>query len=715
MLKKHKWLLISLILFGIIFLSIGFSAFQNNLFIGNLSAFVQVDKDIRIMGIKLNTINNGINYNESYNVSNVNASLSLDDNDSYVIYDIDVYNLGNVAMGIRNITINYDNLNVELLDYNLEDKICENDQCTLGVKKKMQVKVSYKEDGFDASNTKYDIRIDFEFAQFYTIKYYNIESSNLPSEIIEGGTLNISLTKNSNEYLRVTMGNKVLSINNGFTYENNNLIISNIVGNIRISLNESTIMKEKIITAFVDSGNEEDIPNYDLENMTLEERTNTFNNPSTESSVYTTLGITGNNVIIFRGDIQNNYVEFGGYLWRILQIDENGNLRIILNDSIGRSHYSDETPMSDLESAKSILSFNNSLAKTKLDSWFKYLEPFQSKVVKSKFCNNFDYDSKHSSGSSNYTNYFQSYLNVGPDSGLYSPSLQCPSNYIFDDFIGLISGEEYVLAGGAFEKSNTNFFLYNSNIYSSDSTFKDHFWTLSPAYNDTSRKDGGVMIVSKNGTLTDWSGNLLKSNFLLRPVITINGDDEMQGDGTKDNPYSYPNLNTTASRYDVSDLSELNNNTFFIGHILGKKQVDGLLSSSISNTLTTTGLLGKGTATFSDDKSKIINKTATMFTFVDGTMVSDDASDGYYYYIKTLANQYLKINDDNTIELTEEPTQLKVKLGTMSTRTGHIVISNKNETMYLNFYGAESGQGDDKFAGWNTIDENSQMLLYKPN
>ncbi len=96
-------------------------------------------------------------------------------------------------------------------------------------------------------------------------------------------------------------------------------------------------------------------------------------------------------------------------------------------------------------------------------------------------------------------------------------------------------------------------------------------------------------------------------------------------------------------------------------------------------------------------------------------MVSEDASDGYYYYLKTVGGEYLKINEDKSIQLTTEPTELKIKLGTLESRSGQILISNKDETVYLNFYGAASGEGDDKFAGWTEVDENAYTTLYLLN
>lgn len=698
------------IIFIIITLSIGFSAFQNTLAIENISSNVRIDKDIRIMKVSVDTTNDATSLYEDYNVSNVTSKVVLPSSDSYIIYEIDIYNLGNVEMGIKNISINNSKLNVTTLDYNIKDKLCTDNECSLGVEKKIKLKVSYKEGEYDSNNTTMDFKVDFKFGQFFKINYKNISNSNdLPSEIIEGDDLKISFSNDKNQYLRVLMNNKVLYSDKDYTYDGSNLVISNVSGDIDISLNDNTAMKKQLISNFVPSGDEADVTDFDIDNMTDDERKKLFSDVASESGIYKTKGIDGANVIIFRGNVENNYVQFAGYLWRILQIDANGNLRLIMNGIIGSSKYNADDTINSVEEASNILGFENSIAKTNLDSWYQYLEKSSSRIVKTKFCNNFDYISKVSSGSKNTTNYFKSYQNVGTDIGNYTPSLVCPSKYIFESNIGLISGEEFVLAGGSFEKSNTSFFLYNSTINNS-------YWTLSPAFHDEGRKNGDVMIIDNKGALKDWSFNLVKENYNLRPVITIDGDYEMLGTGTKEDPYHYDGINQTGNRISVTDVSELNGNTYFIGNIGGKKNVNGLMSSIVSQALNNVnGLLGKGTAIFSNDKDTIKNDTGIPFIFENATLAGDDASDGYYYYLKTACGEYLKINDDKSIGLTKEPVQLKIKLGTLESRSGQVLISNKDETVYLNFYGAASNEGDDKFAGWTEVDDNAYMTLYKLN
>lgn len=322
-----------------------------------------------------------------------------------------------------------------------------------------------------------------------------------------------------------------------FSYKDNivpdsNVLVSYIGFNFIIS---QTQMETTLINNYVPSGNVEDIEHIDIETMEETERKEKFSNISTNKEIHTIKGINNQNVIILRGNYDDNHVSFSGFTWRILQIDENGNLRIVLDGIINgtTSKYRDTASADTVDLAKEILSYKNSNVKTILDNWYQNnLASNSDKIIKSNFCVNYDYYTRKSSGTYANVNYFQSYENLGQDSNNYSPILVCPSKYIIEENIGLISAEEVVLAGGAYKKNNTSYFLYNSSV-------PNYYWTLSPAYYDPTQKNGNVFVVDKNGAPTDWTRNLLTNNYCLRPIITINGNFEMSGDGTINNPYQY--------------------------------------------------------------------------------------------------------------------------------------------------------------------------------
>lgn len=218
----------------VIFLSIGFSAFQNELAIEDISAAVRIDKDVRVTKVWVESVKDATSYYEDYNVSNISSSIKLNNSNSYVIYDVEVYNLGNVIMGISDATIDNENLKFEFLDYNLKDKICDNNQCSLGVKKTFKIKVSYK-DSTNINNVENKFVLNFKFGRIFNITYYNISNSdNFPTEIIEGDILNINILNKEDYLLKIFMNNKLLQNGSDYQYTNNNLIITNVSGDIQV-------------------------------------------------------------------------------------------------------------------------------------------------------------------------------------------------------------------------------------------------------------------------------------------------------------------------------------------------------------------------------------------------------------------------------------------------------------------------------------------------
>lgn len=218
----------------VVFLSVGFSAFLNQLFIDDISLNVRVDRDIRVSGVRVDSVNDATSYYEDYNVSNISGRLGLNSDSSYVIYEVDIYNLGNTLMGIREASIDNENLKFEFLDYNLKDKICENGQCSLGIKKKIRIKISYKE-GVDISSVDNSFVLNFTFGRIFSVSYFNIsESDSFPKEVIEGDSLNLHIPQALDYHIKVFMGDKLLSYGNDYEYSNDYFVLNNIMGDVRI-------------------------------------------------------------------------------------------------------------------------------------------------------------------------------------------------------------------------------------------------------------------------------------------------------------------------------------------------------------------------------------------------------------------------------------------------------------------------------------------------
>ena len=118
-----------------------------------------------------------------------------------------------------------------------------------------------------------------------------------------------------------------------------------------------------------------------------------------------------------------------------------------------------------------------------------------------------------------------------------APSLRCSqdndkfkisnTNAKLDYSIALITSDEVAMAGGAYNKTNTSYYLYNGKL----------FWTLSPSRFDSLHSTIDMWHLRENGNLDpDYDVTV---NFIgVRPVINLKPDVKItSGDGTSIAPY----------------------------------------------------------------------------------------------------------------------------------------------------------------------------------
>lgn len=283
-----------------------------------------------------------------------------------------------------------------------------------------------------------------------------------------------------------------------------------------------------------------------------------------KGGIYSTVGAGGESTYFYRGAVSDNYFSFAGYTWRILRLDENANIRLILNDVLKDSKgnaltnkFKESNTAQSIEEAETLVKFVNDLHDPSVNSpiygsiddtsdntlrgWYNNTiagTVNESYVVESTFCMDTEGGTATSSGTSSAVYYFGAYQKVGPDTDMYEPSFDCSESGKITGYVGLLSADEYVFAGGAFRKSNTSFFLNDSGISTT-------WWTLSPAYYDPTLKTVGVFAAYADGSITDWpDGNTIKNSFGIRPVITVRGTDILNGSGTKTDPYRFAALDT---------------------------------------------------------------------------------------------------------------------------------------------------------------------------
>ncbi len=184
----------------ICFITIGFSALEQNLFVDNIGVVVRAYKQVRITNISNPVLsNNASNASYDYNVKDIVGRISLPNSSSSVTYDVTVTNIGNVDVGILN-TVVTANGNSNILeatinsnDYTLGTKICNsNNVCNGGISKTIRVTIKYKS-GASVINGDIDFVATLNFQNYYTITYSGFDNTTgLLTGILEGDTTTIT-------------------------------------------------------------------------------------------------------------------------------------------------------------------------------------------------------------------------------------------------------------------------------------------------------------------------------------------------------------------------------------------------------------------------------------------------------------------------------------------------------------------------------------------
>lgn len=206
----------------------------------------------------------------------------------------------------------------------------------------------------------------------------------------------------------------------------------------------------------------------------------------------------------FRGKTINNNVEFAGLNWKIVKINGDGSVKIVLDKILDIvSSYNDEK--TDFETSE----INEALTK-----WFdNNLINYNDYIAYYKFCD----DAVLESDNTTYNAYSRLITNK-------IPNLVCLGQPV-NAKIGLMTADEIILAGGSKEE-NKEYYLYNENI-------KTAYYTMTIA--DSNESVYYPFIVNTNGALVhDTAGDLLRG---VRPTINIIKNARVTGDGTESNPY----------------------------------------------------------------------------------------------------------------------------------------------------------------------------------
>ncbi len=280
----------------------------------------------------------------------------------------------------------------------------------------------------------------------------------------------------------------------------------------------------------------------------------------------------------YRGDVENNYLKFAGFWWRIIRINGDGTIRIIYD---GTEYHANGASTSDsiaVASTKFNLSkddnayvgfmygtegsttyetthtnTNKSTIMTALETWYiNNLANYANKIdINAGFCgarsrSTSKTEINNTGGIGTTTTYYGAYVrlieNKTPNLGctnsndLYTTKGATRGNKAMDKPIGLITADEMVMAGAVVDKTNESYYLYNSKRYwtMTPGRYNNHADVISSDCYDThyNRLGSFGFALATGGSVSSTTGG---NN--ARPVINLRADVELTGSGTGEDPF----------------------------------------------------------------------------------------------------------------------------------------------------------------------------------
>lgn len=211
----------------------------------------------------------------------------------------------------------------------------------------------------------------------------------------------------------------------------------------------------------------------------------------------------------FRGKSSNNNVEINGVKFKIVRINGDGTVRLVLDGQTEelQKYYAsvDKYKFKEASISNYLLSWANSA-----------LEDYTSYLANHKYCNDNNIDGDD----------FIALSRLQKDN---IPSFVCLGDKALSK-VGLLTADEVIYAGATLNEYNDQFYLYNANVTANSYLMTSASLTSSAYY--------PFMLNNKGKVIVNDTGTHFRS---VRPVITIIKTATVSGDGTVNNPYVLTN------------------------------------------------------------------------------------------------------------------------------------------------------------------------------
>lgn len=221
----------------------------------------------------------------------------------------------------------------------------------------------------------------------------------------------------------------------------------------------------------------------------------------------------------FRGVNDSNYIQINDLMFRVVRINGDGSVRLILDDTIAAKAAYNTNSLEEGHEVKELALFEKASILETLNSWYESaLSEYDNVIVPSSFCSETE-----------FVNLNGGFYRSGAYNRLYfsnEPSLKCEGT-IYKNKVGLLSADEATFAGAFQDYENKKYYLYNENI--SD--------TVILGSSDYVNTNNEIVMFGFNpdGSLND--DILFNKVVSIRPVINLGPNAKVKGKGTIDNPF----------------------------------------------------------------------------------------------------------------------------------------------------------------------------------
>lgn len=249
--------------------------------------------------------------------------------------------------------------------------------------------------------------------------------------------------------------------------------------------------------------------------------TTSFDESGDKAGLYSSTDTnSGNPTYFFRGNVENNNVKFAGLNWKILRINEDGSIRLILPEGINNNQkyeYHPEYQSNEVLNRSDIIKYyldgssigNSNTAVNILHQWYnEKLSNYSSNIKKTDFC--------------------QEKIQFNNDVATF----KCPTGDTFNDTIAILNIYEAIHMGFYPRLTSNKAFI----TFDQSSLLLNHVLTNGDVVAQNAMRDNSIQETASYHR----SGGYV-TKYRLNPVISLTSDVMATGDGTVSNPYVIEN------------------------------------------------------------------------------------------------------------------------------------------------------------------------------